>query len=90
MRTATATRTNTWHAWGRDSGGWGYTFGMKDMLATEHVHRVLLPSGETVGSRRIHNDCMAIDLGARAQYPDEITIEIMDRSEWCAGQRSAA
>lgn len=90
MRTVTAHRTNTWHEWGLDSGGWGYSFGLAHMTATEHVFRVLLPSGEPVGCRRAFDGCMAIDLGDGAEYPDAVTVEVMDRADWFAMQRSAA
>lgn len=90
MRTVTVTRTNQWLVWDRDAGGWAYRFGMRDMLATEHVHRVLLPSGQSAGERRVYDDVIAVQLGERAEYPDTITVEVVDRAEWFAQQRRTA
>lgn len=89
MRTVTATRTNQWCIWGQDSGGWAYRFGMRDMTATEHV-RAVVAAGKPVDSRRLFDECIAIELPDGAAYPETITIELIERAEWFATQRSAA
>ena len=79
MRTVTAPRTGQWHIWDRDSGGPGYAFGGRDLMANEVVVKI-----EAAGKRepfRMYPDATAVEFADGAKTPDAITVTIATREE---------
>ena len=90
-RTVIALPTGQWHIWGSDSGGPGYAFGAKDMLACEHIRSIEAPSGSRLDCvRRLYPDALAIELADSATPPDEIVITVETRVEGIARLRAEA
>lgn len=88
-RAVIAARSGTYHLWGSDSGGPGYSFGRKDMLASEHIRSVTLPGGAKLdASRRLYNDALALEMADGAEYPAEIEVTIETRAEGLARLRA--
>ena len=90
MRDIIAERTSLYFIWGSDSGGWGYAFGRDQRTSTEHITAVHTDSGERIGSYRVYETAVAIEITDRAIPPDTIRITLAEREELLRQRQEAA